>query len=479
MATDENFEAGYTTTIGVEGTVKGKYFKDTLGLDNFKLDNYTMVVATEASSELEGILGLGFAIPGKSTNVTVLDAMVAANLIKSRTYSLYLNSHKSQTGAIIFGGIDHAKFNGEMLLLKSQMDTAFVVALTGLAISPYSEESRKFKRQSEEPITEEVSAEDSTTTRISATDLATDVATDGASATEPPSDEASATEEASATNTDSTADAPGTDEPSADDVAQSFGLDGPITALINSGMTATMLPKDLVARLAKYVGDVKLDSTPYYVLECEANVNAALVFQLGGDDGAQIYVDMAELILPIPDDNGEPMVFKGTKITACAFGVVPIDDDATAVLGQTFLRSAYVLFDVDLKQVGFAQAKWDVTESDIEEIENGGTVKSASSVAGASITHSASVATGAPGIGFGNAAVNVGQPSYPVTSLEGGVKTTLSGDKPRGGEASATESATSQSSSAAAAPAVVEQSSLNIVLLAPCGLIMLVAAMLL
>jgi hypothetical protein len=64
--------------------------------------------------------------------------------------------------------------------------------------------------------------------------------------------------------------------------------------------------------------------------------------------------------------------------------------------------------------------------------------------------------------------------------LEGGVKTTLSGDRPHGdNRASATESAASHTSSAAAAPAVIEQLSHHgVVLLVLYGSIMLVIAML-
>jgi hypothetical protein len=130
----------------------------------------------------------------------------------------------------------------------------------------------------------------------------------------------------------------------------------------------------------------------YYVLPCETNVDADLCFQLGGNDGPGIAVDMIELLVSFPDNNGEPMTFPGTRTTACALGITPIDDGQNVVLGQTFLRSAYVFFDVDLKKVGFANAKWDVTDSDIQEAANGGSVKSALSIAGASITQSPSAA---------------------------------------------------------------------------------------
>ena len=89
-------EAEYITTIGLQGTVKGRFFNDTLSLDKYKLDSFKMVVSSEAPSTTLGSLGLGF---GAEDNATVLDAMVAADLIKSRKYSLWLNSHKSDTGA--------------------------------------------------------------------------------------------------------------------------------------------------------------------------------------------------------------------------------------------------------------------------------------------------------------------------------------------------------------------------------------------
>jgi yapsin 1 len=360
--------------------------------------------------------------------------MVAADLIKSRTYSLWLNSHKSDTGAIIFGGYDNAKYYDDIVMLDSQSDEAFVVALTDLYIFPHNQTNAKSKREPEETSSEE----------------------------------ASATEEASASATD--------------DVAQSFGLTGPLTALIDSSSTFTSLPKELVARLAKYVGATLAQEIGKYVLPCETNVDADLYFVLGGQDGPGITVDMVELLIPYPDTNnhGLPMTFPGTRTTMCVLGITPINDDQSVILGQTFLRPAYVFFDVDLKKVGFANAKWDVTDSDIHEVANGGSVKSASSIAGASITQSPSAARGAPGAGFtANATLDVGQPGSPVTSLEGGVRTTLSGDRPHGGNrASATESAASHSSSAAAAPAVVEQSNVHVVLLALCGSIMLVAAML-
>jgi hypothetical protein len=84
--------------------------------------------------------------------------MVAADLIKSRTYSLWLNSHKSDTGAIIFGGYDNAKYYDDIVMLDSQSDEAFVVALTNLYIFPHNQTNAKSKREPEETSSEEASA---------------------------------------------------------------------------------------------------------------------------------------------------------------------------------------------------------------------------------------------------------------------------------------------------------------------------------
>jgi hypothetical protein len=92
VAVEGSYEVGYATSVQDAGSVKGKFFNDTISLDHYKLDNFTMVAASDAPSYMQSILGLGF---GQDGNVTVLDAMVAAGLIKSRTYSLWLSGHKS------------------------------------------------------------------------------------------------------------------------------------------------------------------------------------------------------------------------------------------------------------------------------------------------------------------------------------------------------------------------------------------------
>jgi hypothetical protein len=83
-----------------------------------------------------GIVGLSFAAQEASvcasaprscdvnfTTPTVLDALFDAGYIRSRAYSLYLDDVDSSTGSILFGGIDTAKFSGELTTLSIQKDT--------------------------------------------------------------------------------------------------------------------------------------------------------------------------------------------------------------------------------------------------------------------------------------------------------------------------------------------------------------------
>lgn len=77
------------------------------------------------------------------------------------------------------------------------------------------------------------------------------------------------------------------------------------------------------------------------------------------DGGVTIRVSLGEIIYPygfpvtwplVPDRNGEKM---------CYFGIVP-NDGPVRLLGATFIRSAYAVFDGEANEVGLAQSKWSV-----------------------------------------------------------------------------------------------------------------------
>lgn len=505
-----------------DGDVKGKFFKDSFNINGFKIDDFTFGVASETSEDFfgpeQGSLGLGLA---KGDHPTILDAMFDAKLISSRTFSLYLDRQSSTGGNLLFGGHDPDKYDGKMFTFDSQQDDRWVISLTDMAIVPYKEDQTKkrmFKRQVEQ--SSEVSATDASTEVASDTatqvdsatdastgetsdtatqvDSATDASTGEASTTSTPSREASATAisttEASATaefTAESTAES--TAEPTGDnsdpDVdPESLKLDGVLTAVISSGYPLTRLPQNYVARMASYVGATLNEDSGVYLLSCATKVPKYLAFLIGGEDGIWIYVDFSELFIPLLDHQTfEPLKSDGEEI--CAFGLEP-SDDRDVLLGMTFLRSAYVFFDVDQKKIGLAQAVWDKEESNVIEIPSGGSVEGASAVSGASITQSASVAKDEVGSKPMTSNATVGKPSSPAKSLEGGAKTTISGAEPPRGpkeskqgapKSTGTSSAESSSktSKAAAAGATFERSSLPLVGLSLCGSIMLIATLIL
>lgn len=73
------------------------------------------------------------------------------------------------------------------------------------------------------------------------------------------------------------------------------------------------------------------------------------------------------------------MLILGTQENSCLFGIqssalvgLP-SEPALALLGDTFLRSAYVVYDMPNLQLGIAQANPNATESNIVELEAGAT----------------------------------------------------------------------------------------------------------
>lgn len=188
----------------------------------------------------------------------------------------------------------------------------------------------------------------------------------------------------------------------------------------------------------------------------------------------------SELALPFGQVDGDKAVFNdGTAM--CLFGFQPGTDEINGViLGQSFLRSAYVLFDLDAMKIGIADANWDVAkESKIVEVVKGSPVESASEVSAVTVTDTFPIAADNQAFptGFGSV-TDAGLPGSAAKTLESGVKTTLSGAETHTGKSGPSPTSNSaSSSSAAAAPVALEQSTLPLLSLTLCGAIMLIAAM--
>lgn len=94
------------------------YFADTLSLGGAKISNQTFGLVAQSQSQSQGILGLAPDVEGgydgNKPYSLVLSSMAEQGLIASRVYSLDLRHSDSDSGAVIFGGLDKSKFIGAL-----------------------------------------------------------------------------------------------------------------------------------------------------------------------------------------------------------------------------------------------------------------------------------------------------------------------------------------------------------------------------
>lgn len=254
----------------------GVWGYDTVEIDGVTVDNLSFAVANQTNSSV-GVLGIGLegletTYSGSSagsngyTYANLPSKMVQDGLINKRVYSLFLNSVDADSGSILFGGVDTAKYEGSL---------TSVPIINTLASSGYS-----------------------TAIKIEVT--LSDVTFDGSSS-----------------------------------------LSDPIAVLLDSGTTLTYLPSDTVSAIASQVGATYSSSYGYYLLSCPsdsaASENITFSFQ-----GVNIQAPLSNFILSA-DSTG----------STCVLGLI---SSTTYILGDSFLRSAYLVYDLDDLTVSLAQA---------------------------------------------------------------------------------------------------------------------------
>ncbi|RAQ57817.1 yapsin [Aspergillus flavus] len=105
----------------------------------------------------------------------------------------------------------------------------------------------------------------------------------------------------------------------------------------------------------------------YQQLAAFAQVVEVPDYGFGGPNGPVIRVPFTELAVPWLDDNDDYQKLSNGN-DACVFGVVPITDDSPILFGDTFLRSAYVVYDLDQQQIAIAPTRFNSEDTNIVEI---------------------------------------------------------------------------------------------------------------
>ncbi|KAI1755384.1 aspartic-type endopeptidase [Xylaria castorea] len=189
---------------------------------------------------------------------------------------------------------------------------------------------------------------------------------------------------------------------------QSIAKDQALAVLLDSGSSLTYLPDDMVSTIYAQVSAQYDSSAGAAYVPCALAGNAStLDFTF---TSPTISVAMGELVLDlVTSAGGRPTFDDGSA--ACLFGVAPAGS-GTNVLGDTFLRSAYVVYDLDNNQISLAQTKFNATASAVKAIPSGTGLPGATAV-----QNSVEATTGLiRGSGNGNASVGDAKDSGAVAS---------------------------------------------------------------
>lgn len=159
-----------------------------------------------------------------------------------------------------------------------------------------------------------------------------------------------------------------------------MGSDEKLAVLLDSGTSLTYLPDMVTQNIFDQVGAEYDANIGAAYVDCSlASNTSTLKFTFGTP---VISIAMSELVL----DTGEQLQFTDGS-AACLFGVAPAGS-STATLGDSFLRSAYVVYDLANDEISLAQTVYNVTTSNIKEITTG-----TSSVPNAALVSNAPTAT--------------------------------------------------------------------------------------
>jgi hypothetical protein len=180
-----------------------------------------------------------------------------------------------------------------------------------------------------------------------------------------------------------------------------------LAVLLDSGSSLTYLPDSIAEGIYEEV-NAQYDSSEgaAYVPCSLASNTTTLDFTFSSPT---ISIAMNELVIEVASSSGRQLTFSdGTP--ACLFGIAPAGS-GTSVMGDTFIRSAYLVYDLSNNQISIAQTNFNATNTNVVEIGTGSTgVPDATLVANA-VTAVADAGSGAitgTGLGSGGTATSNG-----------------------------------------------------------------------
>lgn len=160
---------------------------------------------------------------------------------------------------------------------------------------------------------------------------------------------------------------------------QAMGENMALAVLLDSGSSLTYLPDAMVQSIYQAVGAQFDSNEGAAYVPCSLADDRTRMLNFTFSSPATVSVPMSELVLELVTSSGRRPSFRNGG-AACLFGLASAGQ-GTNVLGDTFLRSAYVVYDLENNAVSLAQSRLNVASSNIVEIGKGqGAVPSATAV---------------------------------------------------------------------------------------------------
>ncbi|CDK29971.1 unnamed protein product [Kuraishia capsulata CBS 1993] len=272
---------------GDNTTAEGYWGRDLVTIGDTKISNLTFAVAAFTNST--PVFGIG--LPGAETtfgeyfiaseNYTYENLpakMATEGLINTPAYSLFLNDVDEDVGSVLFGGVDHSKYSGNLTTVKVvDWDGGLQVTVSEIDIQK-------------------------------------------------------------------------------GDKVAAFAQ-GKYLALLDSGTTLTYLPNELYETFQEFTNATWDDNIEQYYYDCDEIADTTISFDFTG----------AKIEVPL-----KSFTFK--QFGKCVSGIQRYDyDDVTYfILGDNFLRNAYVVYDLENLEISLAQAKYNGGKEDVEEITKKG-----------------------------------------------------------------------------------------------------------
>ncbi|KAI8060021.1 aspartic peptidase domain-containing protein [Gongronella butleri] len=305
------------------GSVNGTYAIDTVSVGGINVSNQQFGLATStadiltnpqsssdgtgksSSMQSNGILGLGYpqltaqaSKTGKPYNPVVFN-MVSQNLISQPVFSIYMNSLTADSGEIVFGGVDNTKFTGNLVYLPVVAMSQSALTSTGTYYywMVYGQSIGVTGGQRDTTVNFTTSASSSKT-----------------------------------------------------------GSSSNKALIFDTGTTLTYLPTAMAEQLMSSItSNYEYDAASgVYAVDCALqNSNASFVLSMASSSSpttspVTLTIPVSSMVIPVTNN-------------VCMFGLARMDSTSAIgntmyLIGDSFLRSAYLVFDMGQNRIGIAAA---------------------------------------------------------------------------------------------------------------------------